>query len=128
MSHGRSRLVGAITASTVFAAFILTAVPAVSNDIAALKAKFRRPADIPFPKDNPYTPEKAALIAKNLLGESMFSGWGIRTVSTQEHRYNPMSYHNGSIWPHDNAMIAYGFSRYGLMNETTQVAPANNKL
>jgi glycogen debranching enzyme len=67
------------------------------------------------------TPEKAALIAKNLLGESMFSGWGIRTVSTQEHRYNPMSYHNGSIWPHDNAMIAYGFSRYGLMNETTQV-------
>jgi glycogen debranching enzyme len=70
------------------------------------------------------TPERAALLAKNLLGESMFSGWGIRTVSTREHRYNPMSYHNGSIWPHDNAMIAYGFSRYDLMNEASQVLSA----
>jgi glycogen debranching enzyme len=67
------------------------------------------------------TPERAAIIAKNLLGETMFSGWGIRTISTQEQRYNPMSYHNGSIWPHDNAMIAYGFSRYNLMNEALQV-------
>jgi glycogen debranching enzyme len=67
------------------------------------------------------TPERAAIIAKNLLGETMFSGWGIRTISTQEQRYNPMSYHNGSVWPHDNAMIAYGFSRYSLMNEVVQV-------
>jgi glycogen debranching enzyme len=70
------------------------------------------------------TSERAALIAKQLLGESMFSGWGIRTLSTQEHRYNPMSYHNGSIWPHDNAMIAQGLSRYDLMNETIQVLAA----
>ena len=45
---------------------------------------------------------------------SFFSGWGIRTVSREEARYNPMSYHNGSVWPHDNALIALGFARYGL--------------
>jgi glycogen debranching enzyme len=44
----------------------------------------------------------------------MFSGWGIRTVSCTEPRYNPMSYHNGSVWPHDNGMIVAGFSRYGF--------------
>ena len=48
-----------------------------------------------------------------LLGEPFFSGWGIRTVAFGEARYNPMSYHNGSIWPHDNALIAAGMARYG---------------
>jgi glycogen debranching enzyme len=67
------------------------------------------------------TPERAEIISKNLLSENMFSGWGIRTISILEHRYNPMSYHNGSVWPHDNAMIAYGFSRYQLMNEVIQI-------
>lgn len=67
------------------------------------------------------TPDRAAIIAKNLLSESMFTGWGIRTISDAESRYNPMSYHNGSVWPHDNAMIAYGFSRYSLMNEVNRV-------
>jgi glycogen debranching enzyme len=70
------------------------------------------------------TPERAILTASNLLNESMFSGWGIRTISSAESRYNPMSYHNGSIWPHDNAMIAYGFSRYQLMNESLRVLKA----
>ncbi len=56
---------------------------------------------------------RARRIARTLLGEAMFSGWGIRTVASSERRYNPMSYHNGSIWPHDNAMIAWGLSRYG---------------
>ena len=42
----------------------------------------------------------------------MFSGWGVRTISSVESRYNPMSYHNGSVWPHDNGLIAAGFSRY----------------
>jgi glycogen debranching enzyme len=70
------------------------------------------------------TPQRAEIVAKNLLSPSMFSGWGIRTISTLEQRYNPMSYHNGSIWPHDNAMIAYGFSRYQLMNEVIQVMTA----
>lgn len=58
-------------------------------------------------------PERVAKIAEGLLGPEFFSGWGIRTVSSAEQRYNPMSYHNGSIWPHDNALIALGFGRYG---------------
>lgn len=67
------------------------------------------------------TPERAKLTAMNLLDEKMFSGWGIRTIGVGESRYNPMSYHNGSIWPHDNAVIAFGFSRYDLMQEAVQV-------
>jgi glycogen debranching enzyme len=58
-------------------------------------------------------PENVAKIARGLLGPEFFSGWGIRTVPSTEPRYNPMSYHNGSIWPHDNALIALGFARYG---------------
>jgi glycogen debranching enzyme len=57
-------------------------------------------------------PEHAALVANSLLQTSFFSGWGIRTVARGEARYNPMSYHNGSIWPHDNALIALGLARY----------------
>jgi glycogen debranching enzyme len=45
---------------------------------------------------------------ESLLSPGVFSGWGIRTIATEEKRYNPMSYHNGSVWPHDNAMIAFG--------------------
>jgi glycogen debranching enzyme len=48
------------------------------------------------------------------MDENLFSGWGIRTVGTREARYNPMSYHNGSVWPHDNAIIALGLARYGF--------------
>jgi glycogen debranching enzyme len=59
-------------------------------------------------------PEHAALVARDLLRSDFFSGWGIRTVARGEARFNPMSYHNGSIWPHDNALIALGFARYGL--------------
>ncbi len=50
-----------------------------------------------------------------------FSGWGIRTVSSEETRYNPMSYHNGSIWPHDNALIALGLARYGMKRAVDRV-------
>jgi glycogen debranching enzyme len=67
------------------------------------------------------TSERARLTAINLLGDKMFSGWGVRTIATGEARYNPMSYHNGSIWPHDNALIAYGFSRYDLIQEAVQI-------
>ena len=56
--------------------------------------------------------------ARTLLDETSFSGWGIRTLATSEIRYNPMSYHNGSVWPHDNALVAAGLSRYGLRAET----------
>ena len=57
-------------------------------------------------------PDRAALVAAGLLQPSFFSGWGIRTVARGEVRFNPMSYHNGSIWPHDNALIALGMARY----------------
>jgi len=58
-------------------------------------------------------PERAAKVADGLLRSQFFSGWGIRTIANTEARYNPMSYHNGSIWPHDNALIALGLARYG---------------
>ncbi|MDQ6870108.1 MAG: amylo-alpha-1,6-glucosidase [Pseudomonadota bacterium] len=59
-------------------------------------------------------PERAARVAGTLLGRDLFSGWGIRTVASGEARFNPISYHNGSVWPHDNAMIALGLARYGF--------------
>jgi glycogen debranching enzyme len=58
--------------------------------------------------------ERARRISTQLLQSPFYSGWGIRTVAQGEPRYNPMSYHNGSVWPHDNALIAAGFARYGL--------------
>jgi glycogen debranching enzyme len=57
--------------------------------------------------------DRAMRVARSLLQPHFFSGWGIRTVAVGEARYNPMSYHNGSIWPHDNALIALGLARYG---------------
>lgn len=65
--------------------------------------------------------ERAALVTRTLLDEQSFSGWGIRTVAACEARYNPMSYHNGSVWPHDNALIAAGMARYGLIDEALRV-------
>lgn len=69
-------------------------------------------------------PAKAARTARRLLREDMWSGWGIRTLSAHNPAYNPFSYHNGSIWPHDNGIIAEGFKRYGLIEETHQVVRA----
>jgi glycogen debranching enzyme len=63
-------------------------------------------------------------IASTLLNEKMYSGWGIRTIAMDESLYNPMSYHNGSIWPHDNAMIAYGLSLYGHKEEVHKIIEA----
>ncbi|RFM28252.1 amylo-alpha-1,6-glucosidase [Deminuibacter soli] len=68
--------------------------------------------------------DKAAKLAKTLLHKNSFAGWGIRTLSAAEKRYNPMSYHNGSIWPHDNALIAYGFSLYDLNSEASIIMQA----
>ncbi len=59
-------------------------------------------------------PDRAQAVMKDLMEPAFFSGWGIRTVARDQVRYNPMSYHNGSIWPHDNALIALGFGRYGF--------------
>jgi glycogen debranching enzyme len=58
-------------------------------------------------------PEHGRRIAQRLLEPDLFSGWGVRTLATGERRYNPMSYHNGSIWPHDNALACEGLARYG---------------
>jgi glycogen debranching enzyme len=69
-------------------------------------------------------PERAHPLAEQLLGADMFSGWGIRTISGVEHRYNPMAYHNGSIWPHDNALIAWGLARYGKREHALKVMAA----
>jgi glycogen debranching enzyme len=66
-------------------------------------------------------PERAHAVAEGLMSSPMFSGWGIRTVASSERRYNPMSYHDGSVWPHDNALIALGFARYGLAAEAARV-------
>jgi len=58
--------------------------------------------------------ERAATLADQLLSPEFFTGWGIRTIASTEARYNPVSYHNGSVWPHDNALIGLGFARYGF--------------
>ena len=65
--------------------------------------------------------DRAQRVADTLLSPATFGGWGIRTVGSAESRYNPMSYHNGSIWPHDNALIAMGFARYGLQHSAARV-------
>jgi glycogen debranching enzyme len=66
-------------------------------------------------------PEHARLVAQGLLGPDFFSGWGVRTVCAQEARYNPISYHNGSVWPHDNALIASGLSKYGIKDLASRI-------
>lgn len=65
--------------------------------------------------------DKAQRTAKRLLQEDMWSGWGIRTLSYYNPAYNPLAYQRGSIWPHDNALIAAGFKRYGLVQQANQV-------
>jgi glycogen debranching enzyme len=57
-------------------------------------------------------PDRARLVAETLLSPDSFSGWGVRTVAAGQARYNPLSYHNGSIWPHDNSLIASGLAKY----------------
>ncbi|HJT76474.1 MAG TPA: amylo-alpha-1,6-glucosidase [Gemmataceae bacterium] len=66
-------------------------------------------------------PEHARRTAQTLLGHESFSGWGVRTLAATEVRYNPMSYHNGSVWPHDNALIGAGLARYGLKDSVLGV-------
>jgi glycogen debranching enzyme len=68
--------------------------------------------------------DRARMVAADLMRPHFFTGWGIRTVARGEARYNPMSYHDGSIWPHDNALIALGLARYGLKHSVEQVFKA----
>jgi glycogen debranching enzyme len=67
-------------------------------------------------------PDRAARIVGRLMAPDMNSGWGIRTLSAQHPAFNPFSYQNGSVWPHDNSLIALGFKRYGFAREVAQIA------
>ena len=69
-------------------------------------------------------PERVDRLARTLFEHDSLSGWGIRTVAAGQARYNPMSYHNGSVWPHDNAIIAAGLGRYGLRAEAARLLHA----
>ena len=69
-------------------------------------------------------PDRAERVAAMLLRDDCFSGWGVRTVSAQEQRYNPISYHNGSVWPHDTAIIAAGFANYKLTSAAGRLLDA----
>jgi glycogen debranching enzyme len=67
------------------------------------------------------SPARALEVAQTLLADDSFSGWGVRTVSSLERNYNPISYHNGSVWPHDNAILSAGFSHYGLTESAARL-------
>ena len=66
-------------------------------------------------------PDRAERVAAQLLDARFFSGWGVRTIASSEARFNPMSYHNGSVWPHDNALIAMGLARHGLRHGAARI-------
>jgi glycogen debranching enzyme len=69
-------------------------------------------------------PERARRMASTLMDNGSFAGWGIRTIAAGQTRYNPMSYHNGSIWPHDNAICAAGLARYGFTSAAMRILEA----
>jgi glycogen debranching enzyme len=69
-------------------------------------------------------PERAAPVVETLMSAASFSGFGVRTIAMTERRYNPMSYHNGSVWPHDTTLIAAGFARYGFRHEAARLFEA----
>ncbi|GIG87168.1 amylo-alpha-1,6-glucosidase [Plantactinospora endophytica] len=69
-------------------------------------------------------PERAGVVAGQLLSTHMFSGWGVRTTSTLNQCYNPIGYHSGTVWPHDNSLIAHGLARYGFRDEATRIIVA----
>jgi glycogen debranching enzyme len=64
---------------------------------------------------------RATAVAHRLMQPDMWSGWGLRCLSNRERRYQPLSYHNGSVWPHDNGIIAAGFQRYGMAKKSDQI-------
>ena len=66
-------------------------------------------------------PERARRVADDMVSADFFSGWGVRTVAKGQPRYNPMSYHDGSVWPHDNALIALGCARYGRIGNAEKI-------
>lgn len=67
-------------------------------------------------------PERAPRVVEHLMGPALFSGWGVRTFAEGQRRYNPLGYHNGTVWPFDNSFIAWGLRRYGFGNEAARIA------
>jgi glycogen debranching enzyme len=67
-------------------------------------------------------PERADAVVRHLMGPELYSGWGVRTLSTKEQRYNPIGYHLGTVWPFDNSFIAWGLRRYGYRQQAAQIA------
>src|SRR5256885_8083336 len=65
--------------------------------------------------------ERVDALVDGLMGEELWSGWGVRTMSTGDAGYNPLSYHNGTVWPHDNSLIAVGLARYGRWPEAQRI-------
>ncbi|MEW2443652.1 amylo-alpha-1,6-glucosidase [Micromonospora marina] len=68
--------------------------------------------------------DRAEQVVRQLMSPDMFSGWGIRTLSREEHRYNALGYHLGTVWPHDNSIAALGMARYGFRNEVNRISLA----
>ena len=68
--------------------------------------------------------ERAAIVARQLMSDALFSGWGVRTLSTDDEGFNPIGYHRGTVWPHDNSIIAHGLARYGFRDEANRIALA----
>ncbi|MER7889879.1 glycogen debranching N-terminal domain-containing protein [Micromonospora sp. NPDC094482] len=68
--------------------------------------------------------ERADVLAAQLMSDEMFSGWGVRTLSTSDHGYNPIGYHLGTVWPHDNSLIAAGLARYGHHDDAVRIVTA----
>jgi len=95
---------------------------ALDRDKVALQVDGSNPGHLLFSRAISY--ERAEQTANRLLTSGLFSGWGIRTLSSVENYFNPMSYHCGSVWPHDNAIIGYGMARYGLHRQACVVFQA----
>jgi glycogen debranching enzyme len=68
--------------------------------------------------------ERVGSLVTHLCGEQLFSGWGVRTLAEGQPVYNPIEYHNGTVWPHDTALIAAGLARYGRREEANRLAMA----
>jgi glycogen debranching enzyme len=66
-------------------------------------------------------PERVDAVVDQLMGDALWSGWGVRTMSTADRAYNPLAYHNGTVWPHDNSLIAWGLARYGRWPEAHRI-------
>jgi glycogen debranching enzyme len=95
---------------------------ALDSDKSPLRVDSSNPGHLLFARA--IDRERALQATQRLLGEGLFSGWGIRTLSSAESYFNPMSYHCGSVWPHDNALIGYGMARYGFQEEASKIFQA----